>query len=98
DAIFPFPEEEYLKDFEQFALDKKGALEAFKKIRDKATTLVQLPRDPLLLPEEPADDKGKEKYWQLRSQAYARLGRFLVGQIDVLVAVWDGKREEGVGG
>ena len=48
--------------------------------------------------EEPQDEKKRSEYWQIRNQAYVRLGRFLLGQIDLLVAVWNGEREEGPGG
>jgi hypothetical protein len=99
DAILPFPIEEYRKDFVNPAQGtKEKALADFDDAKSQATTMVELPRDPLMPNDVPPDEKEQAKYWQIRSQAYARLGRFLLGQIDVLVAVWDGRREEGAGG
>lgn len=99
DAILPFPQAYYLPDFQKSARDNATDVTAgFIAARDQATTLVELPADPNLKLVEPTDKKESEEYWRIRNQAYTRLGRFLVGQIDVLVAVWDGKREEGPGG
>jgi hypothetical protein len=98
DAVLPFPEAYYLPDFKTSARDGKDVTAGFIAARDKATTLVQLPRDPRLSLEEPTAKKENDEYWRLRNQAYARLGRFLLGQTDVLVVIWDGKREEGPGG
>jgi hypothetical protein len=99
DAVLPFPEEEYLTDFRQSAMQGGGDVrDGFRAAKRKATTVLQLPRDPQLPLHEPTDEKAKREYWRVRNLAYARLGRFLLGQIDVLVAVWDGKREEGPGG
>jgi hypothetical protein len=99
DAILPFPIDEYLKDFKNPAQGMpKEAIADFEHAKAQATTIVQLPCDPLMPSEVPTDSKEEAKYWQIRSQAYARLGRFLLGQIDLLVAVWDGLREEGPGG
>ena len=44
----------------------------------------------------PASDE--KRYWMLRNQGYANLGKFLLGQTDILVVVWDGLPEEGPGG
>lgn len=98
DAILPFPKAEYLLDFEKSARDGRDVTNDFLKAYGQSATKAELPRDPLLPHAIPADAKGQEKYWQIRSQAYARLGRFLLSQIDILVAVWDGRREEGAGG
>jgi hypothetical protein len=99
DAILPFPVDEYHKDFKNPAQGTpEKAIADFEHAKSQATTIIQLPCDPLMPGEIPADAKEQAKYWQIRSQAYARLGRFLLGQIDLLVAVWDGQREEGAGG
>jgi len=85
DAILPFPEEEYVKDFLHSAADeRKNVVSEFKATLRKAVTVVELP-----MTEELRRD---------RQSAYGRLGRFLVGEIDLLVAVWDGEAEEGPGG
>jgi hypothetical protein len=99
DAVLPFPEEEYLTDFQNSAKEGGGDVtQDFIAAKRKATTILQLPRDPRLPRQEPTDARANKEYWRIRNLAYARLGRFLLGQIDVLVAVWDGKREDGPGG
>jgi hypothetical protein len=85
DAILPLPEEEYVKDFVHSAADEReNVVSQFKAALRAATTVVELP-----MTEELRRD---------RQSAYGRLGRFLVGEIDLLVAVWDGEAEEGPGG
>lgn len=102
DAVLPFPYEYYLPDFETSARDSSKpdarVAAAFEAALGKATTVLELPRDPRLALGEPQDPKESKEYWRLRDQAYARLGQFLLGQIDLLVAVWNGEREDGPGG
>jgi hypothetical protein len=98
DAILPFPREIYAADFKESAAgDKADVTSKFEEMFKGATTRVALPNDPRK-PEETAADKTEDEYQRRRNAAYARLGEFLLRQIDVLVAVWDGKREEGPGG
>ncbi len=76
EALLPFPEEEYLKDFQQSAQgDGRDVTGAFLDSLKKATIVTQLP-DP-----RPHD----------RSKSYADAGGYLLRQIDVLIAVWDGE-------
>jgi hypothetical protein len=85
DAILPFPQEEYATDFVESAADKtRNVVSQFNATLAEATTIVELP-----MSEELRGD---------RNLGYARLGRFLVREIDLLVAVWDGGAEEGPGG
>jgi hypothetical protein len=98
DAVLPFPVASYRHDFEKSAIDKTTpVLAAFDAMLAEATTKVALPDDPRIV-RDGLTPKDGQKYWDIRNQGYARLGKFLLGQIDVLVAVWDGKREEGPGG
>lgn len=76
EALLPFPEEEYLKDFRQSANgDGTDVTGAFLDSLKKAATVTQLP-DP-----RPHD----------RNKSYADAGGYLLRQIDVLIAVWDGE-------
>ena len=84
DAILPFPRDSYRKDFEKSAADESRNVQAdFDAALEEADTILELPEI-----EDP-----KERDW-----GYARLGSFLIWQVDVLVAVWDGQAEEGPGG
>jgi hypothetical protein len=99
DAILPFPEASYRPDFEKSAVDNTtSVIGAFDRALAKATTKVELPDDPRIARENLTPANDGETYWRIRNQGYARLGKFLLGQIDVLVVVWDGLREEGPGG
>ncbi len=76
EALLPFPEEEYLKDFQQSANgDGRDVTGALLDSLKKATTVTQLP-DP-----RPHD----------RNKSYADAGGYLLRQVDVLIAVWDGE-------
>lgn len=76
EAVLPFPEEEYRKDFQQSANgDGRDVTEAFVDSLKRAETVTQLP-DP-----RPDD----------RNRSYADAGGYLLRQIDVLIAVWDGE-------
>jgi hypothetical protein len=84
DAVLPFPRDSYREDFQKSAADPERNVEAeFDKALKQAETVLELP-----------EIKDHDK----RDRGYARLGDFLIRQIDVLVAVWDGQVEEGVGG
>ena len=60
--------------------------------------LLNCPRTPEFEHFELTEQNDAEQFWAVRRQAYTRLGTFLLGQIDILVAVWDGEPEEGAGG
>jgi hypothetical protein len=99
DAILPFPLESYLHDFEQSAIDKKTDVTGdFKTVLAQADTVVQLPEDSRIARGLVTPQSDEKRYWMLRNQGYANLGRFLLGQCDILVVVWDGLPEDGPGG
>lgn len=76
EALLPFPEDEYLKDFQQSATgDGRDVTAEFLDSLKRATTITQLP-DP-----RPHD----------RNRSYADAGGYLLRQVDVLIAVWDGE-------
>lgn len=76
EAVLPFPHDEYLKDFSQSANgDGRDVSGAFLESLKRATTVTQLPEP------RPGD----------RSRSYADAGGYLLRQIDVLIAVWDGE-------
>jgi hypothetical protein len=76
EAILPFPKDEYLKDFSSSALgDGRNVQSEFLDSIKRAVTITQF---PLLEP-------------QGRDQGYLNAGSYLLRQIDLLIAVWDGK-------
>jgi hypothetical protein len=76
EALLPFPTGEYLKDFHQSATgDGRDVTGEFVDSLKRATTVTQLP-DP-----RPHD----------RNRSYADAGGYLLRQIDLLIAVWDGE-------
>jgi hypothetical protein len=75
EALLPFPKEDYLSDFEQSELDKRDVRDEFLACLEKADVITELP----------APRSGD------RVQGYADAGGFLLRQIDLLIAVWDGK-------
>jgi hypothetical protein len=84
DAVLPFPRDSYRKDFQRSASDShKNVEDQFIKALSEADTILELPE---------IEDPKK------RDLGYSRLGDFLVSQIDLLVAIWDGRPEQGVGG
>jgi hypothetical protein len=84
DAILPFPHDSYRTDFEKSAADDTQNVEAdFEAALGQAQTVLELP------------EIGDSTH---RNQGYAQLGRFLIRQVDVLVAAWDGRPAEDIGG
>jgi len=76
EAVLPFPREEYLKDFASSAAgDGRDVRDEFLKSLAKASVVTEI------------DDAPSDN----RTKGYARAGAFMLRQIDVLVAVWDGK-------
>ena len=75
EAILPFPKDEYLKDFRQSASgDNRDVRNEFLEALQKASSVMQL---PFRSPDE--KDRG-----------YRDAGSYLLRQIDLLIAVWDG--------
>src|SRR5262245_28469721 len=76
EAILPFPRDEYLKDFAaSAAADKRDVRDEFHNSLAKAAVVTELPYP----------HSGN------RDQGYADSGGYMLRQIDVLIAVWDGK-------
>ena len=76
EAALPFPKEEYLKDFEQSAAgDGRDVREAFLKSLARASVVAELP----------TPRSGD------RSHGYVTAGGFMLRQVDILIAVWDGE-------
>jgi hypothetical protein len=76
EATLPFPKDEYLKDFAQSAAgDGRDMRDEFLASLAKAAVVTELP----------APGNGD------RSRAYLAAGSFILRQIDLLVAVWDGE-------
>jgi hypothetical protein len=75
EAILPFPKDEYVKDFSESATDDTlDAQKDFLTLLQKASSVTQLPSRSL----------GS------RNRGYLDAGSYLLRQVDVLVAVWDG--------
>jgi hypothetical protein len=76
EAILPFPREEYLKDFATSAAgDGRDVRDEFRASLARASVVTEIGYAPS----------------ESRDQGYAKAGSFMLRQIDVLVAVWDGK-------
>ena len=76
EAILPFPRQEYLKDFASSAAgDGRDVRDEFLQSLARASVVTEIDNTP-------SDS---------RDQGYAKAGSFMLRQIDVLVAVWDGK-------
>lgn len=83
-SILPFSHEEYLKDF-----TVASEAEAYKSLLSKASSVYEL------------DGKiGKDENGNRipDSQSYEAVGREILNQTDLLIAVWDGKDAQGRGG
>jgi hypothetical protein len=99
EAILPFPRDSYLEDFKTSATgDGRDVTQGFLDCLDKAATVVALPEDPAIRRKGLTPEGTPDEYWRRRDAGYARFAGFLLRQIDVLVAVWDGQPEEGKGG
>jgi hypothetical protein len=76
EAILPFPMAEYLRDFEESAAgDGRDVREEFRTCLKKAAAVTELP-----MPRS-----------GIRQQGYVDAASYLLRQIDVLIAVWDGQ-------
>ncbi len=82
EAILPFPQDEYLKDFEQSAAgDGRDARDEFLSSLARASAVTELPL------------RQGEPRWH----GYLEAGRGMLRASDVLIAVWDGE-EANTGG
>ncbi|MFI4960446.1 MAG: hypothetical protein ACHP82_03215 [Hyphomicrobiales bacterium] len=87
EAILPMPRAEYARDFLGSATASDSNAE-FERLLARAASVTELPLLPGI---DVRDDVG-------RAQHYHALAAFLVRQIDLLVAVWDGQPADGPGG
>lgn len=87
-AILPMPVADYERDFLAEGETASASLTEFRTHLAEAACVTEL---PMLGPEGVIGDPD-------RRNQYAALGTFLVRQVDVLVAVWDGHQAEGPGG
>ena len=88
DAVLPLALEDYLEDF------------ASEESRKEFKELLGRCRKPVLLRTRRIQDDRSDSGGQaeLRRDAYAHVGRYVVDHCDVLIAVWDGKPSRGRGG
>jgi hypothetical protein len=90
EAILPFPTNEYLNDFARSAAeDGRDVRDAFKDSLKKANAVTQLAFSPWRSEDRGHADQGADT--GKRDLGYADAGGYLLRQVDVLVAVWDGK-------
>jgi hypothetical protein len=76
EAILPFPRDEYRKDFETSAAgDGRNVTGALDASLQRAQAVMELPA--------PRPDR--------RNQGYVTAGGYLLRQVDLLIAVWDGE-------
>jgi hypothetical protein len=87
EAVLPIPRSEYVRDFLGAAAASDSNAE-FESLLARAASVTEL---PLLPGVDVRDDAG-------RAQHYNALAAFLIRQIDLLVAVWDGRQADGPGG
>ncbi|MDO8951719.1 MAG: DUF4231 domain-containing protein, partial [Draconibacterium sp.] len=83
-SVLPFSHEEYLKDF-----TVPSEAESYKSLLEKSSAVLEL------------DGKiGKDKNGKRKpdSQSYEAVGRGILNQTDLLIAVWDGEVAQGRGG
>jgi hypothetical protein len=86
-APLPMPREMYISDFET-----ADAREKFTTFLSQATEVFELP----VIPENTAD--SIEEHGDDRARQYAQLGVFLCAHCHILLALWDGKYPEKLGG
>ena len=82
-AVLPMPAADYRDDFRPPAIEADRTGD-FDAVLARAATVTALPFN------EAGDDD--------RPAAYARAGRMMLANIDLLVAVWDGEKARGKGG
>ncbi len=88
EAVLPLTEEDYLDDFSDV-----GSAAEFRQLLDLAHRVVVLQTAHL---KEQFQDKEQRE--QARKQAYLAAGHYMVKHCDVLIALWDGRPANGLGG
>ena len=86
-AILPMEQAEYERDFESAT-----RLAEFRSLLARASQVITLPRPLKSKPSALADEKKDRK------RQYAQLGIFISNHCQVLLALWDGKQGQDVGG
>jgi hypothetical protein len=84
-VVLPMPQQMYLADF-----DKPELVDRFYSCFKQRHWLLEL---PLLASEEKVAIPGPE-----RDQQYRAAGQFIVRHCQILIAIWDGEDERGMGG
>lgn len=87
EALLPMPRAEYVRDFSGPNAPERSRDE-FEALLASAASVTEL---PLISGVNVRDDEGRAQHYQV-------LGEFLIRQIDLLVAVWDGGQAAGPGG
>ena len=91
EAVLPFPVREYERDF-----DSAAERERFQRLLTLDRGRFEPFIEPTVVhPQFPSDGRGATLD---RSAAYAAAGRYVVDSCELLIAIWDPEREEGVGG
>ena len=83
-AVLPFNKEEYLKDF-----SIPVEANTYRRLLSKANIIIEL-NGKVAINERGIRNPSKE--------SYEAVGRNILAQIDLLIAVWDGKESLGLGG
>ena len=87
----PMPEKIYLQDFQ--GEEHAAALAEYHRLSKLASRTIEM---PLLSDEKDFDDPGKSE--QARQIQYLLVGTFVARHCHILVALWDRKDEQGIGG
>ena len=86
-AVLPMPADLYVADFQS-----RESRERFERLRSSALEVLELP----LLAGVSAEQVSR--LGELRNRQYAQLGVFLCAHSHILLALWDGKPSEEMGG
>ena len=87
----PMPEKIYLQDFQ--GEEHAAALAEYHRLSKLASRTIEM---PLLSDEKDFDDPGKSE--QARQIQYLLVGTFVARHCHILIALWDRKDEQGIGG
>ena len=87
-AILPMPAGEYERDFLAEGGTESASLTHFRRLLASAETVTELA----------ASGQHAARSGDGRNRLYAALGSYLVRQVDLLIAIWDGHPAEGPGG
>ena len=87
EVVLPLAKEDYLQDF------------ASAESRQEFEELINKARRPVTLREKKlAEELTQIDFQEARRQAYENVGRYIVDNCDVLLALWDGQESRGRGG